>query len=428
MPQSRQQLRSEEVQDILTKVPHWMIQWGNTIVLILIILFFILAWLIKYPDIISAEAVITSKTPPQREFARVSGKMDTILVVDKQKVVQGQIMAMIENPANLKDIIFLKKIIDSLNLNGGRINLPVEQLPILELGEVAYAYSIFEKEYIDYLLNETLDPYKNKIAANQLSASELKLRLTNLENQKAITHETFQFSENELKRHKKLYEKGVISLQEYESKQLGFLENKRNLKNIDISISQLKQTLNDAYHTEKENVINNQMVETRLFKNVIQSLNQLKKTIKDWEQLYLLKSDIEGEVNFMSIWNENQTVSKGDLLFTIVPNKIENYLARIKAPIQNSGKIKSGQEVNIKLLNYPETEYGVLEGKVKNISAIPNSEGSYIVNVPLEKSLVSSYNIEIPFKNEMTGTAEIVTEDLRLIERFFYQVRGIFTN
>jgi len=123
--------------------------------------------------------------------------------------------------------------------------------------------------------------------------------------------------------------------------------------------------------------------------------------------------------------NKHQNVNQGDLLFTIVPMIEDHYLARIKAPIQNSGKIKPNQDVNIKLFNYPETEYGMLKGKVKTMSAIPNDEGFYLVQVSLESPLTTSYNIEIPFKNEMTGTAEIVAEDLRLLERFFYQLRGI---
>ncbi len=37
----------------------------------------------------------------------------------------------------------------------------------------------------------------------------------------------------------------------------------------------------------------------------------------------------------------------------------------------------------------------------------------------------SSYNKNIIFDKELKGNAEIVTQDLRLIERFFYQVRQL---
>ena len=38
-----------------------------------------------------------------------------------------------------------------------------------------------------------------------------------------------------------------------------------------------------------------------------------------------------------------------------------------------------------------------------------------------------AYDKEIEFKQEMRGTAEIITEDLRLIERFFYQLKDVFS-
>ncbi|MGB5553402.1 MAG: HlyD family secretion protein, partial [Flavobacteriaceae bacterium] len=94
-------------------------------------------------------------------------------------------------------------------------------------------------------------------------------------------------------------------------------------------------------------------------------------------------------------------------------------------PLQNSGKIQPGQRVNIKLQNYPETEFGMLNGKVKSISQTPDSDGFYLVDVSLPKTLITSYNKEIEFKQEMRGTAEIITEDLRLLERFFYQFKQL---
>ena len=79
-------LRSEEVQEILTKVPNWIIRRGNALFLILILLLLFISWLIKYPDIIASEAIITTEIPPQKEYAVISGKFDTLFVKDNQKV------------------------------------------------------------------------------------------------------------------------------------------------------------------------------------------------------------------------------------------------------------------------------------------------------------------------------------------------------
>lgn len=428
MPQNEQKIRSEEVQDILSRVPHWMILWGNTIVLVLLFMFLAFTWFIKYPDIISTEAVITSQTPPQKEYAKVTGKLDTLVVQNDQWVNAGEILAMLENTAKLKDVLLLKASLDTINIQTASFEFPLTKMPLLSLGEISVAYALFEKDYIDYDLNKQLDPFSNQSLANALSEKEVRLRIKSLENQRELDAKKFELSKNEYNRNKQLFEKGVISQNEFESKQLSYLEDEKRLKNLDISFSQMNQALNDANKNVKETKINRQIENTRLFKDLIQSFTQLQEAIKTWELKYLLKSNIEGSVSYINVWNKNQNVTQGDLLFTIIPTEKDDYMAKIKAPIQNSGKIKQEQNVNIKLFNYPETEYGMINGKVKSMSAIPNDEGFYLVTVQLDSKLITSYNIEIPFINEMSGTAEIVTEDLRLIERFFYQLRGIFSS
>jgi len=426
MPNNTENIRSEAVQDILTKVPHWMLVWGNVIILLLLVLFFAFTWFIKYPDVISTEALVTSNQPPQKEYAQASGKIDTLLVKDNEAVGEGEVLAMINNTASLKDVLMLKGIMDTVKVNNDVFSFPIDALPILSLGEISTSYALFEKDYIDYVLNNSLDPFSNQMSASRFSESEIQTRIKNLENQQYLDQKKFELSKNEFQRNQKLYEKGVISLNEFESKQVQYLEKEKNLKSLDISLSQMKQSLNDAYKNSNDTRINHQMDNTKLFKNLIQSYTQLKESIKNWELRYVLKSNISGNVSFINIWNENQNVQQGDLLFTIIPSKHEQYIARIKAPIQNSGKIKNGQKVNIKLLNYPETEYGMLQASVTSMSAIPDEEGFYLVSANLSSSLITSYEIEIPFRSEMQANAEIITEDLRLIERFFYQLKGIF--
>ena len=113
------------------------------------------------------------------------------------------------------------------------------------------------------------------------------------------------------------------------------------------------------------------------------------------------------------------------MVFIILPAETSSFIAKLKTPSQNLGKVRIGQTVNIKLLNYPDYEFGVLKGKVNHISEISNKDGFYTIDVSLPKKLITSYNKEIEFKQEMRGTAEIVTEDLRLIQRFFYQFNKI---
>ena len=204
-----------------------------------------------------------------------------------------------------------------------------------------------------------------------------------------------------------------------------FAQAERNYKNFESSISQIRESISNAHRTSKGSEINRVKEEMTLLKNVIQSFNQLKKAIRDWEHQYVLQSNIDGYVSYLNYWNTNQTVDQGDLVFTIIPRENSSFIAKLQAPAQNSGKIEIGQTVNIKIENYPDTEFGVINGTIANISLIPNKDGLYLIDVELPQKLITSYNKEIAFKQEMRGTAEIITEDLRLIERFFYQFKEV---
>lgn len=110
---------------------------------------------------------------------------------------------------------------------------------------------------------------------------------------------------------------------------------------------------------------------------------------------------------------------------SVLPNDKEFVVGRMLIPSVNSGKVKPNQKVLVKLDNYRYQEYGIVEGKVQNISLTPDDKGNYYVDVLLPKGLRTSFGKKLPFDRELKGSAEIVTEDLRLIERFFYQIRKL---
>jgi multidrug resistance efflux pump len=419
------QLRSEEVQEILTRVPHWMIRWGNLLILVLVLLLLFLSWLVKYPDVIPAEAIITTRIPPQKEYAQTNGKIESIFVKDNQIVPKNAPLAILESSANYKDVFLLKSIVDTIKVNTKSFTFPTDELPVLFLGDIETSFAIFENSYSEYILNKELQPFSNEAIANQTSLSELYRRLESLKAQKRLGKAELEFKRKELQRQKNLFEKGVISAQEFESKELDYLRTKRSYENNDVQLSQINESISNATKTSKGTEINKRKEEINLFKKVIQSFGQLKKSIKDWELQYVLTSDIEGRVSFLNFWTENQTVALGDLVFIIIPSEYSSYLAKIKAPSQNSGKIKVGQTANIRLENFPDDEFGTLKGKVKHISLLPDKDGLYLIDVELPEKLITTYDKEIPFKQEMRGMVEIVTEDLRLIERFFYQFRTL---
>jgi multidrug resistance efflux pump len=420
------ELRSEEVQEILTRVPHWMIRWGNIVVLLVLFSMMFGAYFIKYPDIVTTQVIITTQNPPEKLVARTSGKIAEILVEDRTEVNPKTALAIIENTANYIDVLQLKKCVDSVSLNKEQFNFPFENFSAMQLGEIQNAFTLFEKDYIAYDLNRNLQPYSVEKTAQGLETNQLKERLLLTQQQYQISQNELQLKKQELERFKKLYDKGVIATQEWESKNLDFLQSEKNVRNISTQLSQMRSSINDLKRNSGNTVINESKENINLLRNVLQSFTQLKKAINDWELQYVLQSSIEGQVSFMQIWVENQTITSGDQVFIIVPTDSKNYIAKVKAPAQNSGKIKVNQDVNIRLANYPDREFGIIKGKVKSISLTPDKEGNLLIDVSLPKGIATSYDKKIIFHQEMSGTADIVTEDLRLIERLLYQFRDIF--
>ncbi|WP_343641058.1 HlyD family efflux transporter periplasmic adaptor subunit [Chryseobacterium sp.] len=416
---------SEEVRDILTDPPKTILKWGNTILLIFIIILLLISWFVKYPDIITSQIIITTETPPQKLVAKNSGKIDVILVRDKETVSKNTPLAILENSANYKDVFLLKSIVDTINLD--KSNFPFEKLKSSQLGDVESAFSSFQKEYIADKLNTNFKPYRIENNAQSYEAIQLKERLSLLESQKSINESELKLKHSDLTRSELLYTEGVISTQEIEKQRVLFLQDQKNYKNVLSNISQLRSSINELNKNNKVTIIHESKENINLERNVLQSFYQLKKSIKDWELSYVLFSSINGKVNFLQLWSVNQSINTGDNVFSIIPIGGNQYIGKVKAPAQNFGKVKVGQTVNIKLANYPDQEFGILEGIINNISLTPDQDGNLLLDVSLPKGLQTSYKKRIAFQQEMNGRADIVTDDLRLIERLLYQFRDLFT-
>jgi len=78
-------------------------------------------------------------------------------------------------------------------------------------------------------------------------------------------------------------------------------------------------------------------------------------------------------------------------------------------------------------------EYGYVRAVVDNISLVSSritlgdgmATDSYLVTITFPRGFVTNYGSTLPFKFETKGTAEIITKDRRLIERFFDNLKYI---
>ncbi|RXM42300.1 HlyD family secretion protein [Flavobacterium sp. YO12] len=418
------ELRSEEIQEVLQRMPNWTIRYGSFIVFMTLLLLLFISWLVRYPDIITTQIIITTNIPPEKIAARISGKIEAILVSNNSNVYKGQPIAVIESSANYSDVFLLKSILDTIDISVERF--PFEKVKLTQLGDIESSFAVFQKEYTSNELNKKLHPFKVLGEAQDNELIQLRERLKLLEIQESINQNEIFLLKEDLKRYESLFSKGIISLQELDRHKLEYLQAYRGHKSILSTISQTKSSVNELNKNSKTTKIEGEKEVVNLERSLIQSFYHLKNEIKNWELNHVFYSSFNGKISFLEFWSKNQVVNARDNVFTVLPAKKNEYIGKLKAAAQNSGKIKIGQEVNIRLLNYPDREFGMVRGIVHNISLIPDKDGNLLIDVLLPKGLLTSYNKRIKFQQEMIGKADIVTEDLRLLERLLYQFRDLF--
>ena len=417
-------LRSEDVQEILTTPPHWMIRWGNTLFFAILVIILIMSYIIKYPEFINAPIIISSQNPPEKIEARISSKIEKILIQDQQKVQKGDILVVLQSTANYQDILELKDIINSINAND-IVSFPLSKTSQFRLGELQGDYNNFAKALTDEILFTNLKPYAPDDIAISQNISENKNQLNILKQQLNLETAKYSLTKKNYERSSLLFEQGVISKMEFENERLKFLQAQQSIEGIKMSISQLEDGAKNLQKSKKNININSVKDRTNYSTQSLYLLEQLRKSITQWEQNYLLTSSTDGIVSFQNFLGINQHISAGENIISIMPNKKEGIVGRMNIPSTNSGKIAIGNKVLVKLDNYRYQEFGIIEGQVKNISLTPDKDGNYYVYIILPKGLKTSYNKDIIFDKEMKGSADIVTQDLRLIERFLYQIRKL---
>ena len=418
------ELRSESVQDILTRPPHWMIRWGNTIIFIILLMILLMSYFIKYPEFVPAPIIVTSQNPPEKLLTRTNSKIEKIFIKDHQEVKKGDVLMILQSTANYNDVLKLKKIVDSISPNQ-ILNFPLSETSKYKLGDLQSDYNSFAKAFQDERLFSRLKPYAPEDIATSQSLSESRGRIATLQQQLNLENAKFDLTKKNYERSQQLFNQGVIAKMELENERIKYLQAQQNVKSIMLSISQLEESLNNLNKTKSGVAINSEKDKINYSSQTLQLFEQLRKSLKQWEQNYLIISSTNGTVSFQQFLGENQFVKTDEEVLSILPTNKEALVGRMSIPSVNSGKVISGQKVLIKLDNYRYQEFGIVEGRVQNISLTPDEKGNYYVDIILPKGLKTSYNKQLPFDKELKGNAEIVTQDLRLIERFFYQIRKL---
>ena len=419
------ELRCEEVQEILTRPPHALIRWGITVFFGVLALLFIGGSFFKYPDIVSAGITITTEHPPVWIVARGSGKIQEVYRKDRETIKAGDIIAVLENPAITAHVLELKERITSFILTDSCICQTVfPEKP--ELGNIQNAYASFIKCLTDYRNFLSIDLYAQKEQAACEELQEYQKYIRHLNKQAELDEEQVQIASATHSREKKLFDKGLISKADYEEAQQTYLNRRQGREQLMTSLSSAR--IQEAQL--QQNIVEIRMERNREANTISTSLksalNDLQVSISDWELGYLFTSPASGILSYNNIWQKNQNVNVGDKVFSIVASTPGDIIGKIKLPVSGSGKVCPGQRVNISVTGYPYMEFGFLTGEVLSVSLLASEDNMYTVTVSLPQNLCTSYGKQLDFKGELSGTAEVMTDERSVTARLLSPLRYLW--
>lgn len=421
------ELRSEEVQEILGAIPPWTERWGITLLFVFVVILLVGSYFFSYPDIVKAKMTLTGAVPTLPVVSRTSGRLDTLCVIDGQDVQAGQLLAVIDNSASWRDVFFLKRMLEKYGNGPESLIHIIDKCQGLSLGEIQPAYSSFLSSLFDYINNKQFASYSQRIALIEKRVDQYMEYEQSLFRQNEIAEQQYEIASSSYQRDSIMYAKGFSSAAEHEKSRTSFLNSKAALESSNSSINQLNIQIGQLEETLANLNLECEEHEAVLSQTCINCLEQLNNAINGWELTYCLFSPVEGKVCIMYYWSSYQTIMAGETAFYIIPAHEDKILGKALLPVAYSGKVRTGQRAIVHFDNYPDTEYGVVNGTVASISLAP-VDNNYIIEIDFPEGLCTSYHMALPRMYEMSATADIVTDNIRLIERLIFPIKRMFNN
>jgi len=281
------------------------------------------------------------------------------------------------------------------------------------------------KNCLNWTYNQN-DYYGKKIISVTEEIKGLQDYINRLDVKEKLLAENLEIERKKYNRDSSLWKEKVLTDSDFEKSRQTF-----NLKSLELQQAGLDRSAKIIELSERKQLLQDYIIKRNEGQqNLISSLNEsfmnLRAGLEIWTNDYLLISPLDGTVTFTRFWKENQSVSKDDQVLSIVPEDSGSLIGRINLSMQRSGKVKIGKDVNIKLSGFPYLEYGMVRGEVKSKSLVP-SGNEYIIEVYLPSGLTTLYGKHLDFSQNMQGTAEILTDDLRLLQKILNPFRYLIT-
>lgn len=425
--------RTEEVRDIIDRMPHGIGKIVTLIVAGLAALLLFLGLMIDYPEKVTGPISITARQAPVRLVANTSGKLH-LLKNNNDLLKENQIIACLDNPARLDDVLAIEDYLERNSIDSLYNQPQIKELPTtLVLGELSMPYYTFLNSFQKHLNYKEGKPYAKKLeSAKTLLNSQMQLMDYNRQQMNTNTTSLKIIGKN-VHRDSLLFHSATIAEADLERSAVSYLTKVENNQAMGKEYTNIQLQISDTRSKLQMLELERQDAEQKLRMDLYSDYNELANSIKKWRLAYTFSSPFEGKLEYLNFWRENDFIAAGTPVLSVIPSD-NPLLGQVYLPSQGAGKVVIGQEVIIRLDNYPYMEYGSIGGKVKMISALSNQTEAfakkndiqtYLITVDLPNKLTTNYGTTLDFNYEIKGAADILTKKRKLLLRLFDNLKYI---
>ncbi len=417
--------RSEEVQDIIDRMPTgWTYRVGLVVISLLSVLLGI-SFLVSYPDTVDGEVTLTSSVAPVRLVASTSGRLHLLQSVGT-KLVQGDVIGYIESGLDYSSFLYLEQV---LGLGIVQDSLPAFERN-LELGELGNSYNLYIQAYDAWWRLRTSPKYATirKALEDQISSS-IKLS-EHIQLALRMQSQVIASTEDLLHRDSLLLSKAYVAEYDYRQSENNLLSIKGAYANARSAYLAKLSEIQQGRMQVLRNAIEEEEMLKEVYSNLEAKYQTLINDVRLWRERYLFVAPIDGKLDYLGFWQENAPVQSGMEVFSVVP-PTRKIIGEAIIPAIGAGKVKVGMDVHIKLQDYPYDEYGLIRGQVESISILTHKVtttsgevSAYRIRISLPEGLCTNFGQVLQIGPESKGIAEIITKPRRLIERLFDNLKA----
>ncbi len=417
--------------DLIERQPGWLLNSGILLLFGAVVLTVALAYFIRYPDKLPAPFILTTENPPIDVVTLSGGQIAAWYVTDSQQVAKNEVLAYLDNTAKLEDVetfaVFVEDVATTTYIPDHRkLHIPED----LQMGDLRQTYTTYVQTLTSFqhllrqrIVFQKMNTLKGKASKHRQLGSAMQRQLRLFEKELAL-------AEKDHRRNLKLNNQGVVSDLDFEKNEAQLLQKQQQLENLKsniiqnkIAIEQLNTDwleLKDARSTSVDDYL------IRLEELALQFRNEH----SQWKKQYMVTAPIAGIASITPGMVENRTVNTGEVIAGIIPaNAGDKLVAHLSPPASGIGKIEMGNRVLLQLDAYPHKEYGAVETTIVHVSLLPMQDGEgglvYKVICELQQPIRSATGKELPFRQKLTGLAQIITKDKSIMERLFERLMAV---